>query len=65
MDGDNRVTRTPLEEEVLRTYVAKLTEDGVPNEIVQSLEEAFFADKLPSPDEVLKTIDLHSGERTA
>lgn len=56
---------TAFEDEVLEQFTAKLREQGIDDAIVRRLTDAFGAERLPSADEVLRTIEEHSGERTA
>lgn len=56
---------TAFEDEVLEQFTAKLRELGIDDAIVQTLIDAFGAERLPSADEILRTIEQHSGEPTA
>jgi hypothetical protein len=59
------VVVTPLEQEVLDALVVKLRADGVSEEIITGLTNAFQADRLPTADEIAALIKSESGDKTA
>ena len=56
---------TPLEQDVLDALIVKLRVDGVSDEIITGLTDAFHADRLPTADEIAALIKSESGDKTA
>lgn len=56
---------TPLEDAVLASYLADLTEKGLSEELVKGVGLAFLGEKLPSAEVVAELIRAHSGDKLA
>lgn len=56
---------TPLEDTVLASFVADLTEKGMDVELTKGVSLAFVGEKLPSPEVMLELIKKYSGDKIA
>ena len=56
---------TPLEQEVLDELVVNLQQGLISEQIINSLVDAFQADRLPTADEIAALVRDSSGDRTA
>lgn len=56
---------TPLEAALLEEYLTGLRSQSVSEDIIKSLQEAFVAEKLPSPDALAETFRKDSGGKLA
>lgn len=60
----NRMS-TPLEDEVLASYLADLRLKGLSEKLVTEVGLAFMAERLPSADVMAELIKQHSGDTLA
>ncbi|MBN9632067.1 MAG: hypothetical protein J0I18_15880 [Actinobacteria bacterium] len=56
---------TPLEDSVLASFLADLTEKGLDEELIKGVGLAFRREKLPSPEAMVELIKKHSGDKVA
>ncbi|PSL36562.1 hypothetical protein CLV49_0154 [Labedella gwakjiensis] len=56
---------TPLEDAVLVSYLAKLTEKGLNEDLIKAIGLAFLGEKLPTAEIVAEFIKQHSGQKFA
>lgn len=56
---------TPLEDAVLASFLADLTEKGLDEELIKGVGLAFLDEKLPSPEVMVELIKKYSGDKIA
>lgn len=64
LDEGVRMT-TPLEDAVLKSFIDRLREESVDETILDELQSAFVAERLPGADTVVEFIKNQSGDKLA